>query len=156
MNFNLTLIGQMISFAVFVWFTMTYVWTPIVQALDARKAKIAEGLAAAVRGHHEQELGRKRALETMQLAKAQAAETIGQAQRRANEIIEQAKVDARAEGERMMVAARAELEQETNKARESLRARVGELAVAAAQKILEKEIDAAAHRSLVDTFAKQI
>jgi len=156
MNFNLTLIGQMISFAVFVWFTMTYVWTPIVRALDARKAKIAEGLAAAERGHHEQELGRKRAVETLQQAKSQAAEVIGQAQRRANEIIEQAKLDARAEGERMLVAARAELDQETNRAREALREKVGELAMAAAQKILEKEINAAAHKSIVDSFAKQI
>mgnify|MGYP001200955907 CR=1 FL=1 len=156
MNFNLTLIGQMISFAVFVWFTMTYVWTPIVKALDARKAKIAEGLAAAERGQHEQELGRKRALETLQQAKGQAAEVIGQAQRRATEIIEQAKLDARAEGERMLAAARAELEQETNRAREALRGKVGELAMAAAQKILEKEVNAAAHKSIVDSFAKQI
>jgi F-type H+-transporting ATPase subunit b len=156
MNFNLTLIGQMISFAVFVWFTMTYVWTPIVKALDARKAKIAEGLAAAERGHNEQELGRKRALETMLAAKVQAAEVIGQAQRRATEIVEQAKLDARAEGDRMLVAARAELERETNRAREDLREKVGELAVAAAQKILEKEINAAAHKSIVESFAKQI
>lgn len=156
MNFNLTLIGQMISFGVFVWFTMTYVWAPIVQALDARKTKVAEGLAAAERGHHEQDLGRKRAVETMQEAKAQAAEVIGQAQRRGTEIIEQAKLDARAEGERMLVAARAELDQETNRAREGLREKVGELAVAAAEKILQKEINAAAHKAIVDSFAKQI
>jgi F-type H+-transporting ATPase subunit b len=156
MNFNLTLIGQMISFGVFVWFTMTYVWTPIVAALDARKTKIAEGLAAAERGHHEQELGRKRAVETMQAAKAQAAEVIGQAQRRATEVIEQAKLDARAEGDRMLVAAHAELEQETNRAREALRSKVGELAVAAAEKILQREVDASANQAIVDSFAKQI
>jgi F-type H+-transporting ATPase subunit b len=156
MNFNLTLIGQMISFGVFVWFTMTYVWTPIVAALDARKTKVAEGLAAAERGHHEQELGRKRAVETMQAAKAQAAEVIGQAQRRATEIVEQAKLDARAEGERMLVAARAELDQETNRAREGLRSKVGELAVAAAEKILQREVDATANQAIVDSFAKQI
>ena len=156
MNFNLTLIGQMISFGVFVWFTMTYVWTPIVAALDARKTKIAEGLAAAERGHHEQELGRKRAVETMQAAKAQAAEVIGQAQRRATELIEQAKLDARAEGERMLVAAQAELEQETNRAREALRSKVGELAVAAEEHILQREVDASANQAIVDSFAKQI
>jgi F-type H+-transporting ATPase subunit b len=156
MNFNLTLIGQMISFGVFVWFTMTYVWTPIVAALDARKAKVAEGLAAAEQGHHAQELGQKRAIETMQGAKAQAAEVIGQAQRRATEIIEQAKLDARAEGERMLVSARAELDQETNRAREALRSKVGELAVAAAEKILQREVDATANQAIVDSFAKQI
>ncbi len=156
MNFNLTLIGQMISFGVFVWFTMTYVWAPIVNALEARKAKVAEGLAAAERGHHEQELGRKRAVETMHEAKVRASEVIGQAQRRATEIIEQAKLDARAEGDRMLVAAQAELEQETNRAREALRSKVGELAVAAAEKILQKEINAASHKAIVDSFAKQI
>jgi F-type H+-transporting ATPase subunit b len=156
MNFNLTLIGQMISFGVFVWFTMTYVWAPIVKALEARKAKVAEGLAAGERGHQEQALGQKRAVETMQAAKAHAAEVIGQAQRRATELIEQAKLDARAEGDRMLVAARAELEQETNRAREALRSKVGELAVAAAEKILQREIDATANQAIVDSFAKQI
>ncbi|MGA7979099.1 MAG: F0F1 ATP synthase subunit B [Chromatiaceae bacterium] len=156
MNFNLTLIGQMIAFAVFVWFTMTYVWNPIVKALQDRKAKIAEGLAAAERGHHEQELGRKRATEIMHQAKVQAAEIVNQAQRRGTEIIDEAKQDARAEGARLVAAAQAEIERETNRAREDLRVKVADLAVAAAGKILEKEINAAAHKSIVESFAKQI
>jgi F-type H+-transporting ATPase subunit b len=156
MNFNLTLIGQMIAFGVFVWFTMTYVWSPIVKALQDRKGKIAEGLAAAERGHHEQELGRKRATEIMHEAKVQASEIINQAQRRATEIMEEAKQDARAEGERLVAAAQAEIEREANRAREDLREKVAALAVAAAEKILEKEINAAAHRSIVESFAKQI
>jgi F-type H+-transporting ATPase subunit b len=156
MNFNLTLIGQMIAFAVFIWFTMKFVWTPIVKALEDRKAKIAEGLAAAERGHHEQELGQKRAKEIMQQAKAQAAEIVNQAQKRANEIIDEARQEARVEGSRLVAAAQAEIEQETNRAREDLRQRVADLAVAAAEKILRKEIDAKAHASLVDSFAKQL
>jgi F-type H+-transporting ATPase subunit b len=156
MNFNLTLIGQMVTFAVFVWFTMTYVWTPIVKALQDRKAKIAEGLAAAERGHQEKTLGEQRALELMKAAKQQAAEILSQAQRRAGEIVEEAKNDARAEGQRLVVAAQAEIERETNRAREELRERVATLAVAAAEKILRKEIDVDAHRGLVDAFAKQI
>lgn len=156
MNFNLTLIGQMISFGVFVWFTMKFVWTPIVKALEDRKAKIAEGLAAAERGHHEQELGQKRAKEIMQQAKAQAAELVGQAQRRANEIIDEARQEARVEGSRLVAAAKAEIDQETNRAREDLRQRVADLAVAAAEKILQREIDAKAHATLVDSFAKQL
>lgn len=156
MNFNLTLIGQMIAFAVFIWFTMKFVWTPIVKALEDRKAKIAEGLAAAERGHHEQELGQKRATEIMQQAKAQAAEIVNQAQKRANEILDEARQEARAEGARLVVAAQAEIEQETNRAREDLRQRVADLAVAAAEKILQKEIDAKAHATLVDSFAKQL
>lgn len=156
MNFNLTLIGQMISFGVFAWFTMTYVWSPIVKALQDRKAKIAEGLAAAERGHQEKALGEQRALELMKEAKGQAAEILGQAQRRAGEIVEEAKTNARAEGQRLVVAAQAEIERETNRAREELREKVATLAVAAAEKILTKEIDVETHRGLVDAFAKQI
>jgi F-type H+-transporting ATPase subunit b len=156
MNFNLTLIGQMISFGVFAWFTMTYVWTPIVKALNDRKARIAEGLAAAERGHQEKALGEQRALELMKDAKSQAAEILSQAQRRAGEIIEGAKNDARAEGQRLVTAAQAEIERETNRAREELREKVANLAVVAAEKILKKEIDVEAHRGLVESFAKQI
>ena len=156
MNINLTLIIQMISFTAFIWFCMTYVWPPIVHALDERKKRIAEGLAAAERGAKEQELGRQRALETMHKAKADAAEIINQAQRRYNEILDQAKQDAAAEASRVKHAAEAEIEQETNRAREELRERVAVLAVAAAEKILQKEIDANAHRALVESFAKQI
>mgnify|MGYP001819786590 CR=1 FL=1 len=156
MNINVTLFMQMIAFGVFVWFCMKFVWPPIVAALAERKNKIAEGLAAAERGHHEQELGQKRAKEIMQEAKQQAAEIVTQAQRRAAEIVEEAKGDARSEGERLVAAAKAEIDQEINRAREELREKVAQLAVAAAGKILEKEIDAQAHRSIVDSFAKQI
>jgi F-type H+-transporting ATPase subunit b len=156
MNFNLTLIGQMITFGVFVWFTMAYVWPPIVKALGDRKSKIAEGMAAAERGHQEKTLGEQRALALLKDAKSQANEILNQAQRRAGEIIEEAKVDARAEGQRLVAAAQAEIERDANRAREELRERVASLAVAAAGKILNKEVDLAAHRELVDSFAKQI
>ncbi len=156
MNINLTLIAQMIAFAVFVGFCMKYVWPPIMGALAERTTKIAEGLAAAERGQHEQELGRKRALEVMAQAKTNAADIVAQAQKRYNEILDQAKRDADAEKERRKTAADAELAQEINRAREELRERVASLAVAAAGKILQKEIDADAHKALVDTFAKQI
>ena len=156
MNINLTLVLQMIAFAVFVWFCMKFVWPPIVGALAERKKKIAEGLAAAERGHHEQELGQKRAKEVMHEAKQQAAEIVNQAQKRAAEIVEEAKGDGNTERARILTAAQAEIEQETNRAREELREKVAVLAVAAAEKILQKEIDAAVHKSLVDSFAKQI
>lgn len=156
MNINLTLFAQMITFAVFVGFCMKYVWPPIVNALAERKAKIAEGLAAAERGHQEKALGEQRALETMKEAKAQAAEIIAQAQKRATDIVEEAKSDARTEGDRLVSAARAEIEQETNRAREELRGKMTQLAVAAAEKILQKEIDADVHQSTIDSFAKQL
>lgn len=156
MNINLTLFLQMIAFAVFVWFCMKFVWPPIVAALAERKTKIAEGLAAAERGHQEQHLGQQRAKELMVEAKKQASDIVGQAQKRAAEIIEEAKDDARAEGDRLITAAKAEIEQETNRAREALRGKVAELAMAAAAKILDKEIDASAHKALVESFARQI
>ena len=156
MNINLTLVLQMISFAAFVWFCMKFVWPPIVAALAERKTKIAEGLAAAERGHQEQQLGQQRAKELMVEAKKHAAEIVSQAQKRAAEIVEEAKESARVEGERLVTAAKAEIDQEANRAREALREKVAELALAAATKILNKEIDASAHKALVDSFAKQI
>ena len=160
MNINLTLFLQMFAFAAFVWFCMKFVWPPIVDALAERKTKIAEGLAAAERGHKEQELGQHRATEIMKEAKSHAADIVSQAQKRAAEIVDEAKQDAREEGARLVHAAQAEIDQEIdqeiNRAREELREKVAVLAVAAAEKILQKEIDPAVHGSLVDSFAKQI
>jgi F-type H+-transporting ATPase subunit b len=156
MNINVTLFGQMLSFAVFVWFTMKFVWPPIVKAMEERKAKIAEGLAAAERGQHEQELAEKRAKEALHEAKRQAAEIKHNAEKQAALIVEEARDKAKEEGHRQMLAAQAEIEQETNKAREVLRARVAELAVLGAEKILRKEIDANVHRDIVESVARQI
>jgi len=156
MNINLTLFAQLVAFAVFVWFTVKFVWPPLVKAMDERKAKIADGLAAAERGQHEQELAQKRAKDTLHEAKAQAAEIKAAAEKQAARIIEDARDKAKEEGGRQLAAARSEIEQETNKAREVLRTRVAELAVLGAEKILRKEIDANAHRDIVDSVANQI
>lgn len=156
MNINLTLIAQLLAFAVFVWFTLTFVWPPLVRAMDQRKAKIADGLAAAERGQHEQELAEKRAKETLHAAKQQAAEIKSNAEKQAAMIIEEARDKAKEEGSRQLAAAQSEIEQEINKAREILRAKVAELAVLGAEKILRKEIDAAAHKDIVESVANQI
>ncbi len=156
MNINLTLIAQLLSFAVFVWFTMKFVWPPLVKAMDERKAKIADGLAAAERGQHEQVLAQERATEYLHEAKQQAAEIKARAERQAAQLVEEAKEKAQAEGARQLAAAQAEIEQATNKAREELRARVAELAVAGAEKILRREIDAEAHKDIVEAVARQI
>ena len=156
MNFNATLIGQMITFSLLVIFTMKYVWPPIMKAMQERQKRIAEGLASAERGVREQELAQAKAAETLKEAKQQAAEIIAQAQRRANEMIEESKNQARAEGERQLAAAQAEIEQEANRAREALRAQVADLAVAGASKVLEKEIDAKAHSKMLQELAAQI
>jgi F-type H+-transporting ATPase subunit b len=156
MNINLTLIVQLLSFAVFVWFTMKFVWPPLVKAMDERKAKIADGLAAAERGQHEQVLAQERATETLHEAKRQAAEIKAKAERQAAQLIEEAKEKAQAEGARQLAAAKAEIEQEANKAREQLRGKVAELALAGAEKILRREIDAEAHKDIVEAVAEQI
>ncbi len=156
MNINLTLIAQLVSFAVFVWFTMKFVWPPLVKALEDRKAKIADGLAAAERGYHEKELAEQAAKEKLHQAKLQSAEIVARAEKRAAEIVDEAKEKAREEGERILAAARAEIDQELNKAREALREKVGELAVAGAEKILRREIDASAHKEILDELARQI
>jgi F-type H+-transporting ATPase subunit b len=156
MNINLTLIVQLISFALFVWFCMKFVWPPIVAALDARKTQIADGLAAAERGKHEQQLAEKRAKELLAETKEQAAELISQAQKRASEIVEESKGEARAEGQRLLEAARAEIDQEVNRAKEQLRAQVVALAVSGAGKVLAREIDAKAHADLLDDLVANL
>ncbi|MEE9357861.1 F0F1 ATP synthase subunit B [Candidatus Vondammii sp. HM_W22] len=156
MNINLTLIGQLLSFVIFVWFTMKYVWTPIMGALDTRRTGIADGLAAAERGQHEQELAEARAKDVLIGAKSQAAEIVSQAQKRATEIVDEAKEGARAEGDRLVTAAKAEIEQESNRAKEHLREKVAELAIIGAEKILMKEITAESHKDIVESLAQQI
>jgi len=156
MNINLTLFGQLISFVIFVWITMKFIWTPIMAALEERKKEMADGLAAAERGQHEQELAKNRARQVLHEGKEQAAEILSHAHKRAAEIVDEAKEDARAEGARILTAARADVDQEALKAREQLRERVAELAIIGAQKILQKEIDADVHKDIVTTLTEQI
>ncbi|RKZ97407.1 MAG: F0F1 ATP synthase subunit B [Gammaproteobacteria bacterium] len=156
MNLNATIIGQMIAFALFVAFCMKYVWPPIMAALEDRKKKIADGLAAAERGRHEQELAEKRAQQVIHEAKEQANEIISQAQRRGNEIVDESKDNARVEGDRILVSAKAEIEQEANRAKDELRSQVGSIAIAGAAKILDREIDKQAHTNLLDELVSQI
>lgn len=156
MNINVTLVGQMITFALLVWFTMRFVWPPLTRAMEERRARIADGLAAAERGVHELELAQKRAGDVLREARQNAADVMAQANKRATEIIEEAKADARAEGERLLVAARAEIDQEINRAKEQLRADVVTIALAGAAKILEREIDAKAHHDILDKLAARI
>ena len=156
MNINLTLLFQVLFFAVFVWFSKRFVWPPIIGALNARKATIADGLASAEKGRAAEEEGRRRAEEVVAEAKAQAAEIISRASSRGAELVDEAKDNARNEGERMIAAARAEIDTELSKARETLRAQVGELAVAGARRILRREIDADAHAELLDGLAARL
>jgi len=156
MNINATIIGQIIAFAIFVAFCMKYVWPPIMQALEERKKKIADGLAAAERGRHEQELAEKRAQQVIHEAKEQAGEIVSQAQKRGNEIVDESKTNARVEGERILSSAKAEIDQEANRARDELKSQVGGIALAGAGKILGREIDEKAHTDLLDELVSRI
>jgi len=156
MNINATLIGQAIAFFLFVVFCMKFVWPPILEALSARKAKIADGLAAAEHGKREQELAEARAKELLRQAKEQAAEIIGRADRRASEIVEEARDDAKTEGARLMTVAQSEIEQEVNRVKEDLRGQVVSVALAGAGKILAREVDESAHAELLSKLAAEI
>lgn len=156
MNINMTLIGQSITFAIFVWFCMKFVWPPIVNALEARKKQIADGLAAADRGKHELELAAKRASESLHEAKQKSAEIIAQAEKRAVQIIDEAKNAAKEEGDRMIAAAKAEIEQESHRAREVLRTDVAALVVAGAGKILRREVNPQAHADLLEAIQNEL
>jgi F-type H+-transporting ATPase subunit b len=156
MNINATLIGQAIAFFLFVVFCMKYVWPPILHALEERKKKIADGLAAAEHGKHSQLLAEERAKELLREAKEQAGEIITRADKRATEIVEVAKDDARAEGGRILTAARAEIDQEVNRVKEDLRGQVVSIALAGASKVLGREVDEAVHAELLDKLAAEI
>lgn len=156
MNINLTLIGQSITFALFVWFCMKFIWPPIVNALEARRKQIADGLAAADRGKHELELSAKRASENLHEAKVKASEIIAQAEKRAAQIIDEAKESAKTEGERQLAAAQAEIQQEAFRAREQLRDQVALLVVAGAEKVLRREVDAKAHADLLEAIKSEL
>lgn len=156
MNINLTLFGQTISFAIFVWFTMKFVWPPITAAMQARQKKIAEGLDAAGRAQRDLQIAQEKAAQTLRETKEQAAEILDKASKTANAIVEESKQQARAEGERLLAGAKAEIEVEVNRAKDQLRAQVAVLAVAGAEKILESSVDAKAHNDLVAKLASQL
>lgn len=151
-----TLIAQGISFFVFIWVTMKVVWPPLVKAMAERRAKIADGLAAAERGKSELEEASTQADVLVRKARDQAAEILEQANRRAANIEAEAKLDGQRERERQLAAARAEIDQEISRARDELRGQVATIAVISAEKILAREIDPSKHRDILDQLATQI
>jgi F-type H+-transporting ATPase subunit b len=155
-NINLTLFGQMVTFAFFVWFCMKYVWPVILQAMEERQQKISDGLDAADRALHDLEEAQSKASDQMKEAKQEAASIIDQANKRAAQIVEEAKQQAVAEGDRLKAAAQAEIEQEINRAKEELRASLAGLALAGAEKVLEASVDEKSNRALVDKLAAQL
>jgi F-type H+-transporting ATPase subunit b len=141
---------------VLVWFTMKFVWPPIMKALDERAKKIADGLAAAERGRQDLASAETRAADIERQARARAQELIAAAEKRAAEIVEEAKGNAKAEGDRIIAGARAETEQDTQRAKDALRKQVAALAVAGAEKILRREIDAKAHADMLAGLEREL
>lgn len=156
MNINATLIVQMITFALFVWFTMRFVWPPITKALEERRNKIAEGLASAERGKKELELARQRAVQDLKEAKLQAADIIEKAQKRVTHMLEEAKSNAQGESARLIQMAQEQITQEVNQAKEALRKQVSKLAIAGAEKVLEREVNETTHQALFDKLVQEI
>ena len=156
MGVNLTLVGQLVTFTLFVLFTMKFVWPPLTAALDERVKRIADGLAAAEKGQEAQADAEKQVEAAMLEARTQAADLVAQAQKRSNDMVTEAKDTAVAEGERLLEAARAQIEQQSNTAREQLRSEVAVLALAGAEKILAREIDAASHEQMLNELAGQL
>lgn len=156
MNLNATLLGQMITFALFVWFTMRYVWPPITKALHERQKKIAEGLAAAERGVHELELAQNKIKQQLRDAKSQAVEMIEHANKRGVQIIEQAQLEAKQEGERMIALAKEQIVEQAQVTKQALRQEISEMVIQVAQRVLAKNIDRAANHDLIAKFIEEV
>jgi F-type H+-transporting ATPase subunit b len=155
-NINLTLIGQTISFALFVLFCMKFVWPALISVMEEREKKIADGLDAADRADKDLELAQKKATQQLREAKVEAAAIIEQANKRANQIVEEAKDQAVVEGDRLKASAEAQIEQEVNRAKEDLRGKVAALALAGAERVLGASIDETANSELVNQLAAEL
>ena len=156
MQINSTLIGQAIAFLVLIWVTWRFLWPPLLNAIDERQKKIADGLAAASRGQNSLEDAKQQALEIIREARGKATQIVDQANRRGGEMIEEARGTALAEGERLIGVARSEISSETTRARSELRGEVAKLALAGASQVLKREVDPKAHAQLLDDLSTQI
>lgn len=156
MEIGMTLLGQALSFALLIWFTVKFIWPPLVAAIEERQQRIAEGLAAADRSQKDLAQAQDKVNETLKEARVKANEIIEQAHQRAVQMIDQAKLDAIAEADRQKALAQADIEAATNRAREGLRTQVSALAVSGAEKLLRREIDAGTHKALLDELAAQL
>jgi F-type H+-transporting ATPase subunit b len=155
-DLNATIIGQSIAMIVFVWFCMKFVWPLIINVIEERQTSMADGLAAADKGNRALEEAAAEKAQVLDEARGQAREIIDQANTRATGLVDEARTEAGSEKTRIMESAQAEIEQEANRAREDLRGQVGTLAVAGAEKILQREINADAHKDLLDKLAAEI
>jgi F-type H+-transporting ATPase subunit b len=152
----MTLIGQSIAMIVFVWFCMKFIWPPIMTAIEDRQKEIADGLAAAEKGQQSLDKAKAEADDIVADARKQATSILDQANARANEIVAEGKAEGVRERDRQLAAATSEVEQEMNRAREELRGQVSAIAVASAEKILQREIDQKAHEDILSKLAAEL
>lgn len=156
MNLNATLFAQIVVFFILAWFTMQFVWPPIMKALDERAKKIADGLAAAEQGQQDLAAAQKTSSEVLRSGREKSSEMIALAEKRANQVIEEAKITAQEEAERIVAAAKVEAAQEAERIKSALREQVSLLALAGAEKILKREIDAKAHAKLLTSLKEEL
>lgn len=156
MNINLTLIGQTITFVIFVWFCFKFIWPPILAAMAEREKKISDGLNAAETARKELADAHEQVEQELGKAREEAASVLEQANKRARQMVEEAKETASAEGARIRESAQAEIDLEISRAKEALRKDVSKLALAGAEQILQKEIDENGHRDLLDKLAANL
>jgi len=155
-NINATILGQAIAFIMFVWFCMKFVWPPLLAAIEKRQKDIADGLADAERAKKDLALAQSKSTDQLKVAKQEAAAIIEQANKRKAQIIEEAKQEAMAEREKIIAQGQAEVESELNRAKEELRKQVAALAIAGAEKILQRSVDKAANSDIVDKLAAEL
>jgi len=156
MNLNATLLVQMLCFVIFIWVTMRYIWPPMTRALESRRQKIAEGLAAAEDGKKALDLAEVKSREMLLDAKMQAAQVLEQAHQRANHIVEESRAHARTEGDRLIVLARGEVAQVYNEARDALLQEVAKMAVTGTEKVLRRQMDSAQQSRLIEEMVGEI
>lgn len=156
MDINITLIGEFITFAIFVWFTMKYIWPPLMQAIADRQKKITDGLAAADQGKRDLELAQHKSVKLIREAKLEASHIVEQANNRAGRIVEEAKESARQEGQRILELANDEISNEKKQALRELEKNLGELSSAVAGKIIKREIDPKAHQDILADVLSEI
>jgi F-type H+-transporting ATPase subunit b len=155
-NLNATLIGELIAFTVFVLFCMKYVWPPLNGAIEARQKKIEDGLAATDKAEQELEVARKQAAEQLKEAKAQAADIVEQAKKRAALIVDEETTRGQQEREKIIAQGHSEIESERSRVSEELRKQVATLSVVGAERILEREINQAAHSDIVEKLVAEL
>ncbi len=156
MNINLTLFGELITFAILVWVTMKFIWPPISKAMQEREQKIADGLAAAEKGKKTLELAEDRSKKQLRQTRIDATKIVDQANQRAAQVVEEAKTRASTEGKKLLALAKTDIAREHDKAKDQLRQQIASLVIETTEKILQRNVDDKINKGLVDKVIEEI